>query len=43
MIAIPLGPDWSKEWRFILTETYPRYVSAFSVEQLKARARYWPT
>ena len=34
MIAIHLGSDASKEWRFILTETYPRYVSAFGVEAL---------
>ena len=34
VIAIQLGPDESKEWRFILTETYSRYVSAFGVDQL---------
>jgi ATP-dependent Lhr-like helicase len=34
VIAIPLGPDESREWRFILTETYSRYLSAFGVEQL---------
>ncbi len=33
VIAIQLGPDESKEWRFILTETYSRYVSAFGVDQ----------
>ncbi|HEY6089211.1 MAG TPA: DEAD/DEAH box helicase, partial [Gemmatimonadaceae bacterium] len=33
-IAIQLGPDEAKEWRFILTETYPRYISAFGAEQL---------
>ena len=38
VIAIELGSDDSKEWRFILTETYPRYVSAFGAEQL-ARVR----
>lgn len=35
VIAIPLGPDESTEWRFVLTETYPRYVSAFGAEQLR--------
>ena len=34
MIAIPLGPEDAREWRFILTETYSRYVAAFGVEQL---------
>ncbi|MGH7604894.1 MAG: Lhr family helicase [Gemmatimonadaceae bacterium] len=38
VIAIPLGAEASVEWRFILTETYPRYVSAFGSEQL-ARVR----
>ena len=35
MIAIQLGSDAAKQWRFILTETYPRYVSAFGVEVLR--------
>ncbi|HYS69961.1 MAG TPA: helicase-related protein, partial [Gemmatimonadaceae bacterium] len=35
MIAIQLGSDSAKEWRFILTETYPRYVSAFGVEEVR--------
>jgi ATP-dependent Lhr-like helicase len=35
VVAIPLGADGAKEWRFILTETYPRYVSAFGGESLK--------
>ena len=34
LIAIQLGSAEAKEWRFILTETYPRYVSAFGSEQL---------
>jgi ATP-dependent helicase Lhr and Lhr-like helicase len=38
VIGIQLGPDEAKEWRFILTETYPRYVSAFGEEAL-ARVR----
>ena len=38
VIAIPLGSEGAREWRFILTETYPRYVSAFGAEPL-ARAR----
>ncbi|MFL5638713.1 MAG: DEAD/DEAH box helicase [Gemmatimonadaceae bacterium] len=38
VIAIELGAEGSKEWRFILTETYPRYLSAFGTEQL-ARVR----
>ena len=37
-IAIQLGAEGRKEWRFILTETYPRYISAFGVEVL-ARVR----
>jgi ATP-dependent Lhr-like helicase len=35
VIAIPLGAEGARGWRFILTETYPRYVSAFGAEQLK--------
>jgi ATP-dependent Lhr-like helicase len=35
MVAIRLGSEAAKEWRFILTETYPRYVSAFGVEELR--------
>jgi ATP-dependent Lhr-like helicase len=35
VIAIPLGPSESRQWRFILTETYPRYVSAFGADQLR--------
>jgi ATP-dependent Lhr-like helicase len=38
MIAIQLGAESTKEWRFILTETYPRYISAFGAEPL-ARVR----
>jgi len=38
VVAIQLGADGAREWRFILTETYPRYVSAFSAEEL-ARVR----
>jgi ATP-dependent helicase Lhr and Lhr-like helicase len=34
VIAIQLGSEGAKEWRFILTETYPRYVSAFNAESL---------
>ncbi|MFN2635556.1 MAG: DEAD/DEAH box helicase [Gemmatimonadaceae bacterium] len=34
MIAIPLGPESTKGWRLILTETYPRYVSAFGFDAL---------
>ena len=34
VVAIQLGADGAREWRFILTETYPRYVSAFSAEEL---------
>jgi ATP-dependent Lhr-like helicase len=29
-----LGADGAKEWRFILTETYPRYIAAFGSDQL---------
>ena len=35
VIAIQLGTTESREWRFILTETFPRYVSAFGEEQLR--------
>jgi ATP-dependent Lhr-like helicase len=41
LIAIQLGSEAAKEWRFILTETYPRYVSAFGSEQL-SRVRGTP-
>jgi ATP-dependent Lhr-like helicase len=34
VVAIQLGGEGAREWRFILTETYPRYVSAFSTEAL---------
>jgi ATP-dependent helicase Lhr and Lhr-like helicase len=34
VIAIRLGSDEDKAWRFILTETYSRYLSAFGPEQL---------
>jgi len=34
VIAIPFGSDEAREWRFILTETFPRYVSAFGPQQL---------
>jgi len=33
-VAIQLGGANAKEWRFILTENYPRYISAFGIEQL---------
>ena len=29
VIGISLGAEMEKEWRFILTETFPRYLSAF--------------
>ena len=35
VVAIQLGGEGAKEWRFILTENYPRYVSAFGAEQLQ--------
>lgn len=38
VIAVQLGSEAAKEWRFILTETYPCYVAAFGSEQL-ARVR----
>src|ERR1700737_66985 len=38
VVAIQLGAEGAREWRFILTETYPRYVSAFGAEEL-ARVR----
>ncbi|HMG00561.1 MAG TPA: hypothetical protein VK560_04895, partial [Gemmatimonadaceae bacterium] len=38
MIAIQLGAQGTKEWRFILTETYPHYISAFGAESM-ARVR----
>ncbi|HLA14913.1 MAG TPA: helicase-related protein, partial [Gemmatimonadaceae bacterium] len=38
MLAVQLGAEGAKEWRFILTETYPRYISAFGTEVL-ARVR----
>ncbi len=38
VIAIHLGSEGAKEWRFILTETYPRYLAAFGEAQL-ARVR----
>jgi ATP-dependent helicase Lhr and Lhr-like helicase len=38
VVAIELGSEAASEWRFILTETYPRYLSAFGAERL-ARAR----
>lgn len=38
MIAVPIGSETGREWRFILTETYPRYVSAFGADAL-ARVR----
>ncbi len=34
VIAVRLGSEAAKEWRFILTETYPRYISAFGSEQM---------
>ena len=33
-IAIQLGSENTRNWRLILTETFPRYVSAFGVQQL---------
>ena len=33
-VAISLGSESAREWRLILTETYPRYVSAFGADQL---------
>ena len=41
MVAIQLGSEAAREWRFILTETYPRYISAFGIEAL-ARVRATP-
>ncbi len=41
VVAIELGRADAKEWRFILTENYPRYISAFGVEQL-GRVRATP-
>ena len=38
VIAIQLGSEGAKEWRFVLTETYPRYLAAFGERQL-ARVR----
>jgi ATP-dependent Lhr-like helicase len=38
VIAIQLGSVGAKEWRFILTETFPRYLAAFGQLQL-ARVR----
>jgi ATP-dependent Lhr-like helicase len=34
VIAVRVGSDDAKAWRFILTETYPRYLSAFGPELL---------
>ena len=34
VIGIQLGSETSREWRFVLTETYPRYLAAFGSEQL---------
>jgi len=34
VIAIQLGGEGAEEWRFILTETYPRYIAAFGPERL---------
>jgi len=34
VIGIQLGSEAARGWRFILTETYPRYVSAFGPEQV---------
>jgi ATP-dependent helicase Lhr and Lhr-like helicase len=38
VVAIRLGSEEMKEWRFILTETYPRYVAAFGEKDM-ARVR----
>ncbi|MDQ6717973.1 MAG: DEAD/DEAH box helicase [Gemmatimonadota bacterium] len=35
VIGIRLGADLKKEWRFVLTETFPRYLSAFGAGELE--------
>jgi ATP-dependent helicase Lhr and Lhr-like helicase len=35
VIGIQLGDATAREWRFILTETYPRYVAAFGAQDLQ--------
>jgi ATP-dependent Lhr-like helicase len=37
VIAVRLGSDEARTWRFILTETYPRYLSAFGAGSIKVR------
>ena len=34
VIGIPLAPQRDREWRFILTEDYPRYAAALGAESL---------
>ena len=36
LIGIRLGARAEKEWRFILTETFPRYLSAFGAEAFES-------
>jgi ATP-dependent helicase Lhr and Lhr-like helicase len=38
VVAVLLGSPQTKQWRFILTETYPRYLAAFG-EEATARVR----
>src|SRR5437016_10621854 len=35
VVAIQLGSEQSRDWRFIITETFPRYVSAFDAKELR--------
>jgi ATP-dependent Lhr-like helicase len=35
VIAIPVGTRGDREWRFILTEDYPRYAAALGAESLR--------
>lgn len=41
VVAVPLGPEVATEWRLILTETYPRYLSAFGFARM-SRVRGTP-
>src|SRR6185369_8880007 len=34
IVGIQLGPESTRDWRLILTETFSRYVSAFGIAQL---------
>ena len=36
VIAVPIEANADREWRFILTEDYPRYAAAFGVDALGA-------